>query len=336
MAVKKVANGWKVDIRPEGVYGKRIRKTFPTKRQAEQWQIDQKAKANAGEWSPPNKDRRKLSDLVNTWYDLHGHTLKDCDNRLRSLTALVNRLGDPIAKNFTGEDFLEYRRFRLTQKHEHRDKLVEPNTVNHEHAYLFAVFSKLIKIKNWKLDNPLKGLSKLTIDEPALVYLEQDEIRALLASLKESKNPNVLVISKICLSTGARWGEAESLQAQQVKQGKIHFIKTKNSKSRAVPISDELSKEIIAGRPRFGRLFPGTSKQAFRLAVERSGINLPDGQMTHVLRHTFASHYMINDGNILKLKDILGHKTLSMTIRYAKLAPKHLADAVTRNPLATL
>ncbi|WP_309143325.1 tyrosine-type recombinase/integrase [Microbulbifer okhotskensis] len=90
------------------------------------------------------------------------------------------------------------------------------------------------------------------------------------------------------------------------------------------------------GRPSSGPLFPVNSYDAFKNAIERARIQLPTGQLTHVLRHTFASHFMINDGNILKLKDILGHKTLAMTIRYAKLAPGHLSQALDKNPLYTL
>ncbi|MFQ1065102.1 tyrosine-type recombinase/integrase [Bordetella trematum] len=55
--------------------------------------------------------------------------------------------------------------------------------------------------------------------------------------------------------------------------------------------------------------------------------------MTHVLRHTFASHFMMNGGNILTLQRILGHSTLTMTMRYAHLAPDHLQEARRLNPL---
>ncbi|KVE75715.1 hypothetical protein WI99_37670 [Burkholderia cepacia] len=60
---------------------------------------------------------------------------------------------------------------------------------------------------------------------------------------------------------------------------------------------------------------------------------LPDGQLTHVLRHTFASHFMIRGGNILTLQRILGHQSLMMTMRYAHLAPDHLEEARRLNPL---
>jgi len=65
-------------------------------------------------------------------------------------------------------------------------------------------------------------------------------------------------------------------------------------------------------------------------------IQLPTGQRTHVLRHTFASHFMMNGGNILVLQKILGHSTINMTMRYAHFAPDHLKDALRFNPLSNL
>ncbi|MEZ8404768.1 tyrosine-type recombinase/integrase, partial [Vibrio splendidus] len=65
-------------------------------------------------------------------------------------------------------------------------------------------------------------------------------------------------------------------------------------------------------------------------------ITLPSGQASHVLRHSFASHFMMNGGNILVLRDILGHADISMTIRYAHFAPDHLSEAILHNPLSNL
>ncbi|MCW6283555.1 tyrosine-type recombinase/integrase, partial [Klebsiella pneumoniae] len=61
---------------------------------------------------------------------------------------------------------------------------------------------------------------------------------------------------------------------------------------------------------------------------------LPAGQLTHVLRHTIASHFMMNGGNILVLQRVLGHTDIKMTMRYAHFAPDHLEDAVKLNPLS--
>lgn len=60
---------------------------------------------------------------------------------------------------------------------------------------------------------------------------------------------------------------------------------------------------------------------------------MPQGQATHALRHTFATHFMMNGGNIITLQRILGHSTLQQTLTYAHFAPDFLQDAITYNPL---
>ncbi len=71
-------------------------------------------------------------------------------------------------------------------------------------------------------------------------------------------------------------------------------------------------------------------------AVSRSGLTFPAGQKTHVLRHTFASHFMMSGGNILTLQKVLGHASLNMTMRYAHLAPDYLKDVITLGPIRGL
>ncbi len=66
----------------------------------------------------------------------------------------------------------------------------------------------------------------------------------------------------------------------------------------------------------------------FLSVMEKTSIVLPRGQLTHVLRHTFAAHFMMSGGNILALQKILGHHDIKMTMRYAHLAPDHLETAL--------
>ena len=180
--------------------------------------------------------------------------------------------------------------------------------------------------------NPLAKLKPLQVPESALTFLTSEQINVLLASISEHcENPHVLPITRICLSTGCRWSEAENLTGKMLKNNLITFAGTKSGKVRNVPISLELSDYLVAHWKQCG---PFTSSlSSFRRALDRTKIELPRGQSSHVLRHTFASYFVQNGGNILTLQKILGHSSLVMTMRYSHLAPDHLADALSLNPL---
>lgn len=127
----------------------------------------------------------------------------------------------------------------------------------------------------------------------------------------------------ICLATGARWSEAEKLKPTSVRKGVITFSGTKSGKVRSIPISEELETKLISHWKQYGQLTSAIT--SFRRALARTSIRLPKGQAAHALRHTFASHFIQNGGNILTLQKILGHSTVAMTMRYAHLAPNGLA-----------
>ena len=338
MSIKKVKSGWQVDFRPSGRDTPRLRKTFVKKFDAEQFFTREKAKAQINaDYSRPKVDKRRLSDLVNDWYKLHGASLKDGRKRFSKLEGLVERLDNPLAGNLTPENWLEYRNQRITEFRRNSDqKLVSKNNLNHEHTYLCAVYNQLIKLGNWKQKNPMAGIPKFVIDESEPEYLELDQIDALLDACSASKSPELYLRVKLCLHTGARWGEAGAITGMQLRAGKAFFTKTKNSQSRGVPIALDFQEELLQGKPPNGAIFKTDPKKAFYTAVKMAGIALPSGQATHILRHSYASHYMIADGNLLKLQKALGHKDIKQTLRYAHLAPKHLAESLDKNPLAQL
>ena len=61
---------------------------------------------------------------------------------------------------------------------------------------------------------------------------------------------------------------------------------------------------------------------SFEDLLERANI---ENFRFHDLRHTFASWYMMNGGDLYELAKILGHSNIKMTERYAKLTRKHIA-----------
>ncbi|AGI23174.1 bacteriophage integrase [Pseudomonas sp. ATCC 13867] len=99
-----------------------------------------------------------------------------------------------------------------------------------------------------------------------------------------------------------------------------------------MPISEELAKEI---RQHWQIHGPFTNcLGVFRIVLLSTSIKLLRGQASHVLRHTFASHFIMNGGHIVTLQHILGHASLSMTMRYAHVSADHLSEAVKFNPIS--
>lgn len=330
MSIKKTEAGWLVDIQPDGRHGKRYRKTLKTKAEALRWEAYIRNKTiKTPEWQPDKKDWRKLNELLETWYDNHGKTLKAHQDTYNRLKLISERIGNPYAHQLTSELFSDYRKNRLNDG-------LTANGINREHAYIRSAFNELIRIGQWKKDNPFATLKPFKIDEHELTYLTHEEIKRLFQAIEESISEDLYLVVCVCLATGARWSEATGLRRNQIRDGKITYSATKNGKNRAVPIPRELEKALLSHKPRTqAKLFSDCIK-AFRNAIDRAEIDLPRGQSSHVLRHTFASHFMMNGGNILTLQRILGHHSLTMTMRYSHLAPEHLEEAKEKSPYARL
>lgn len=80
--------------------------------------------------------------------------------------------------------------------------------------------------------------------------------------------------------------------------------------------------------PREGRVWPaGDIRTAFENAVAEAKL---DDFHFHDCRHHFASWFVMRGGSLQALKEILGHATLAMTMRYAHLAPEHLRSEVVK------
>lgn len=332
MALKKTDAGWLVDSQPGGRGSKRFRKTFSTQAEAKAWEAWLKTQVNQNaKWQPEKRDTRKLSELIDLWYTHHGSGLKAGANTYSRLKLACNAMGNPVADRFTVNTFASYRTNRLAMG-------IAPNSVNREHAYLRSVFNELRRLGQWSKPNPLAELRQFKIQERELSYLSKEQIKQLLIALQDGRNRHAHLVAKICLSTGARWGEAEKLEARHVRDGQIQFAGTKSGKVRVLPISTELADQLHAhyDRRETGQQLFAPCYSAFREAIDRAEIDLQEGQLTHVLRHTFASHFMMNGGNILVLQRSLGHANLTMTMRYAHLAPDHLREVIKLNPLTSI
>lgn len=326
MAIEQLPDGrWKVDVEP--VKGKRFRKTFKTKAEASRFEATCKAKViETPDWSPKPTDRRKLSELVDRWSILHAHTLSDGPARRRLLDALVKDLRDPVAIKMTGNEYAEYRAKALKAG-------ANPKTLNNRLGYLRSVFNVLHQLGEITYENPLARVRPLRLQEKELAYLTDQQIEKLFTTIHSyCKTPHVAMVAAICLATGSRWGEAQALTPERVRNQLVTFVNTKGKRVRSIPIAQDLETQIHRHFKEHG-LF-SNCLNSFDKALAHSRLPVPAGQSSHVLRHTFASRFVMNGGNILTLQKILGHTSLAMTMRYTHLAPDHLQDAVRLGPVS--
>jgi len=217
-----------------------------------------------------------------------------------------------------------------TKRLEHR----KPATVNRITSCLRHMITQGQK---WEMVDEetakrVKSVKLLKEDNKRLRFLTLEECQRLIECCQEHLKP----IVTIALHTGMRRGEVLSLKWEQVdlKHGFILLDISKNGERREIPINTTLEylfKEIphIAGS---AYVFAGKNgnpltdiKHSFHTALKDAGIL--DFRF-HDLRHTFASHLVMAGIDLTSVKELLGHKDITMTLRYSHLAPGHKRKAV--------
>ena len=207
-------------------------------------------------------------------------------------------------------------------------------TVNRELGILKALFNKAILWGKAK-ENPVRKVKFYRENNTIVRFLTENEARSLLNACNNFLKPIVLM----ALNTGMRQGEIFRLQWEDVdlKHGVITIRDGKDGKDAHVPINENL-KAVLSELPRFDdnlHVFPGMKPGAplnnvhhsWKTALEKAGI---ENFRFHDLRHTFASWLVMEGVDIYTVKDLLRHKSIEMTIRYAHLAPEHKKAAMER------
>jgi len=231
------------------------------------------------------------------------------------------------------------RRFGTRLVEEYQSRMLtagkKPATANRHLATLKHAFTKAVE---WEMieEEVLKRVRRVKLlqeNNRRLRYLSREESAALINACSPHLRPIVVT----ALNTGARKEEILSLEWDRHVDLRHNFILldlTKNGERRELPINLTL-REVLSGIVRRidspyvfvndeGKRF-GDVKKSFYAACRRAGIK--DFRF-HDLRHCFASHLVMAGIDITTVKTLLGHKTLTMTLRYSHLAPFHTRNAV--------
>lgn len=269
-----------------------------------------------------------------TFNDLARDYLKWIERQrsLKSKRCMVKQLiaafGDVALEDFNIKMIEQYQTERLNKGN-------KPATVNRFLSTISGMFAKAV---DWEMVNEavLKAIRKvkpLPENNKRLRYLSKVESKRLIECCKPELKPIVIT----ALNTGMRRGEMLSLTWDKVDltHGFILLDRTKNDDRREIPINQSLAAALneLTRRVDVPYVFynPNTGdryhdiKKGFKTACKKAEIK--DFRF-HDLRHTFASHLVMSGVDLATVKDLLGHKNINMTLRYAHLAPGHKAKAV--------
>jgi site-specific recombinase XerD len=208
-----------------------------------------------------------------------------------------------------------------------------------------AAFSLVYRvgIENEKIDKyPASGIRRKTENNARVRFLTNEEEKALRSAIL-LRFAGFIHQLDLSLHRGMRAAKQFSLKWDQVdfERKTLTLPKTKNGTMRhirlnAVAIAALNALKTAGKGTDDGLVFPSHRKPGMRLQGPRGWFNeaLKDAKITgytwHCNRHTFASRLVMSGTDIVTVGKLLGHKSLSMTMRYSHLAPAHNAAAVDR------
>jgi site-specific recombinase XerD len=207
-----------------------------------------------------------------------------------------------------------------------------PATPNRYRALLSLTYR--LAIRNGKVkENPARLVPHRLEDNARIRFLSADEETALRKAI-QTRCPERMSEFELALNTGLRLSEQYGLLWENVSLPLrvLTISRSKNGSRKYVPLNRAANKalenllkqhsasEFVCGGAREPRRW-------FEIVLEDAKVS---SFSWHCLRHTFASRLVMAGVDIRTVQELLGHKTIAMTVRYSHLAPKHTLAAVER------
>jgi integrase/recombinase XerD len=179
-------------------------------------------------------------------------------------------------------------------------------------------------------------LKKPAATDPGVESYSEDEIDRILEAAATPRNR---LFVRLLLGTGLRLSEALNLLVDDVEEDRLRVRSGKGRKPRMVPLNSRLQRDLHRyierlrpdGRTDFVFLNRsggqwtewGVRSLCARLSKE-TGLRVH----AHAFRHTFATNYLRAGGSVHTLQRILGHTTITMSLRYVHLTGADLAQDI--------
>lgn len=286
-----------------------------------------------------NKAEGKSNKTV-SWYS---------DNLQRFRKYIISSQQNENINSIDTKVLREYIIYLMTRKrfenHPHTPPTDEPLSTStiHGHVRTLRAFSNWLLRENLTETNVAAGIKPPRVVKKVISTLSDEEIFCILHTFNSaisSQNRN-RVIFMVLLDTGLRIGELVNLKLTdiQIDEGLMKVL-GKGKKERIVPIGNKAQKALQSYLFRY-RPQPAYSgienaflstcgtpmtensvKLMFTKLAHGSGVQRLHA---HLCRHTFATRFLLNGGDVFTLQQILGHSSLEMVRNYVNLASNHIA-----------
>jgi integrase len=321
MALYKKGRHWYIDYYVKGV--RKRKKIGPSKQVADLALSQVKVKIAKGEYLGIYEDKKLTFRQFAPEYLAYAQANKSPTSYGRDQVTIEHWLtpyfGERYLFHFTVAEVERYKQARLAA--------VRASTVNKELNCLKAMLNKAVSWGYLK-EHPLKGVKGLKEPPGRLRYLAPEESARLLEGCDTPAYLRPIV--DLAMHTGMRRSEILAIcwSDLDLHRRTITLTHTKNNERRVIPINDTVAAVLKAWPRSVGTdaLFPGLNgpmvTRAFWRACRRAGV--PNLRL-HDLRHTFASYLAMGGFNLRTIQQLLGHKDMRMTSRYAHLSADHLS-----------
>jgi integrase len=287
------------------------------------------------------------------WFREHRRTANDTEHRINALILPV--LGDVDCNKLTADQIRKWHTdlanspaLVRSPNGEHNTRAfdkTDPEAVrrrktsaNRTLTILRAALKRAWEAGKIKSDDafrrvrPFKGVAAAR-----LRYLSIAEAQRLINAC----DPDFRRLTQAALATGARYGELSALCVSDFNRdsGTVHVRKSKNGKERHIVLNDEgvaLFKSLTAGKSSNALLLTRgdgipwrASHQSWWMAAACKRAGIDPSISFHGLRHTYASHAVMNGVPLMIVARNLGHADTRMVEKhYGHLAPSFVTDAI--------
>lgn len=273
------------------------------------------------------KERFPLSDYLSLYKEWAKNNLAVSSQK--RLLYILNKFENLIGSSANVLDF-DYSTLDLYVK-ACRKLDNSPTCINTEIRHIKAAFGKWAHKRKHFRSLPFAGYEKLKCDDRIYEILSVEEVQRVFNVIPNKK---YRLIFALYVYTGARREEIHRLEWRDVKEKHILVRKTKTSKPRVIPMLPQLH-EILSSYPAsVGRLFNVNLDQMGRMIkhyLRKAG--LPNVR-PHDLRHTFISHLLLAGVDPVRVSELAGHASPTITMKiYAHVVNREsLADAIKKLP----